>query len=335
MPSDDFSGTETKPRQRVPSYPRARRRPEATKAPAANVAFQEPAALYCRRESNKRVGLHPPGPPCHAEDGDLRMHLHDLCGPCRDRGLRQSRDQRWRRFVLRHIGDREPEHGSGDVFYRPDDAIHNTATDRIIDQFREGEALADWSFPPPEWDAFLTLEQARRMKGRWWIVGPVIVGPIAVVLAITGWPLAHDMWVKIAIMVLVAGASAAVFWLVWQLFRVADRRHLAMMRRDPRVLIKPSAIYCGGVLTLWDVGMTVLQGIRTVAGSPMMLEVTTGASRTASTAVGVTSIVTGGISGAAANSNMAPKVLVPVPHGREEAAAHVAEALLQPPGPAA
>ncbi len=207
------------------------------------------------------------------------------------------------------------------------------ATDRIIDQFRGGESLADWSFAPSEWDAFLALEEIRRIKGRRWIILSTIVGPIAAVLAITGWLLALDIWVRTVIMILVAGMSAAAFWLIWQLFLVADHRHFAMMRRNPRVLIRRSAIYCGGVLTLWDVSMTVLRGIRMIAGSPMMLEVTTGASTMVSavgTVANVTSMLTGSSAGGA--TDMTAQVLVPVPFGREDEAAQVAKTLLQPPG---
>jgi hypothetical protein len=204
------------------------------------------------------------------------------------------------------------------------------AGDRAFARFRSGDVLADWSFPPDQWEAFLGAEQARRGKVRMQLGLLGLALPLGIFGLILASVVAHGVGTGIAC---VAGTVAVVALALRLAKWVADgfdRRYLARMRRNRRVLIGQSAIYCGGALTLWDVNMTVLQRIRMIPGSPLQLEVTIGpnrALRAVDTVAGVASAAGGGAGGGGGTPT---QVMVPVPAGHEGEAAALIDLLLRP-----
>ena len=210
------------------------------------------------------------------------------------------------------------------------------AADRVIAEFRTGHALADWTFTPPEWGAFLASQRVRRSKGRLWVAGLAVVLPISFGVGMVAWMMAPRAWIGVANVALVLVGAALLLKLLGLIFAWSDRRYFAMLQRNRRVLVAHNAVYCGGVLTLWNVTGTVLQRIRILADSPMRLEVTTGANqalRTVGMVAGMASVASGGAAAGSAISGMVAQVVIPVPAGREGEAREVMQALLQPVRP--
>jgi len=204
------------------------------------------------------------------------------------------------------------------------------AGDRAFARFRGGQVLADWSFPPDQWEAFLRSERARRGKVRMQLGLLGLALPLGIFGLIVASVVAHDVATGIAC---VAGTVAVVALALCLAKWVAawfDRRYVTRMRRNRRVLISEGAIYCGGALTLWDVNMTVLQRIRMIPGSPPQLEVTIGpnwASQAMGTVAGVASAAGGGAGGGGGTPT---QVMVPVPADHEAEAAEIINLLLRP-----
>ena len=204
-------------------------------------------------------------------------------------------------------------------------------TDRIFDQFRRGDMLADWRFTSSEWDRYVDAEVARLGQGGV-LAGLWLVGPFAVVAAITLWTVYPTGQARVEAMTVVAGVAMLALWLLRQMQTAFHRKRIATLRRNPRVLIGGSSIYCGGFFKPWNVSMLVLQRARLLPGPPMMLEVTIGAGQAVQAADTVLAIASlaGGSGGGTAQS-MRSQMLVPVPADRHDEAARVMQELVSPP----
>jgi len=207
---------------------------------------------------------------------------------------------------------------------------------RAIARFRDGQALADWRFPPDQWEVFLGTEQARRRTTRRQLGWLGVVFPLGTFGLILTAVCARGAATAIACVAGTVAVTALALCLAKVWADRFDRRYVARVRRNPRVLIGRGAVYCGGGLTLWDVNMTVLQGIRLIPGSLSQLEVTIGPNRALQTVdmvAGVASAASGGAAGGGGAGTTTP-VMVPVPVGREDEAAELVHLLLRPPAAA-
>ncbi len=172
------------------------------------------------------------------------------------------------------------------------------ATDAAFDQFRRGEVLADWRYSPEEWGAFLALEQKLHSKGGP-AAGLAFIIPVVFILTILTWQLAPDSRSRIVVVSGAVAVGAALFWAITWLRSHLVRKHTARLRRNARVVTGQNAISCGGMLTQWNYGGTVLRRIRIVGGAPPCLEVVTGA----------------GVTPNARRNDFTANLLVPIPAG--------------------
>lgn len=211
-------------------------------------------------------------------------------------------------------------------------------TDRAFARLLAGEMLADWHFPPREWDGFLQTEQASLSRGCWGLA--LLLGlPVMIVMGIPGFALADDTVTGVRNLILVVLAGSAVGGGAVFLRVRFIRRRIEELRRIPRVLIGENAVYCGGIFKPWNILSTVLRRIRIVPGPPMMLDVEIGPGQSAQTALRFTrgalavtaALGGGGAAGAGIGpSNFISEFRVPVPAGKEEEAARIVDSLLHP-----
>ena len=149
--------------------------------------------------------------------------------------------------------------------------------DSLLTEFRCGAALAQWTVPSQQWEAFLA-GRAARIRAKPWTV---VLVCFAVLLFIFGYVLiqAEGNQTRLSSVAAVAAlAAVGAVCLRWLAIWYVDGG-IALMRRDPRVVIGRNGMYCGGTLTLWNVNGTVLRSVQ-IANDPLMLEVVTGSGRT-------------------------------------------------------
>ena len=209
------------------------------------------------------------------------------------------------------------------------------ATDRIFDEYRRGEVLADWHFTPLEWHDHVQAESAR-LTGTGVLPWLWLVGPVAVIAVIILWMVFPDGAARVANVTMVVAGAAVALWLIRQVQKAVFRRKIDTMRRNPRVLIGPNSVYSDGIFNPWNVGLLVLQRVRVLPGPPMMLELTIGTGRVAqaaSAALAVASLTGGSAAAGGALANMRSQTLVPVPAAKQDDVARVVEALLSPLSP--
>ena len=205
-------------------------------------------------------------------------------------------------------------------------------TDRIFDQFRRGELLADWRFTPSEWNEHVEAEVVRLNKTSA-LVWLWLVGPSAGIAAMILWIASHSVMARVETMAIVAACAAVALWLLRQIQKAFFRKRIATLRRNPRVLVGASAIYCGGFFKPWNVSMLVLQRARLLPGPPVMVELTIGTGQVVQAAgavLSVASLAGGSVAAGGALANMQSQMLAPVPAGKLDDAVRVLQALLAP-----
>ncbi len=205
--------------------------------------------------------------------------------------------------------------------------------DRLNEEFRRGDLIARWTFPPHEWEAFLAKPQPTAAAQRWMItfVCVFVIGVIGMAAAQT----VEDPHVRTHWLAVLAAGCILLCWPVFRLTRCLIERRIARMRTMPWVLIGRRGINYGGELTQWGRAGTVLREVCVVSGDTSLLKLVTGAGQsaqaldTAAVAINVLALVAGegGIAGTG-GSKARTEVFLPIPGGDAVEAARVIAALL-------
>jgi hypothetical protein len=204
--------------------------------------------------------------------------------------------------------------------------------DRDFAAFRRGDLLADWIFPPDEWNAYLTRERQRGGKARLGALG-LIFAPLALVSAFVAFGLGSNLAERVGFAAAAWGVLAALAGLAFVLLRAASRRKFSRIVRAPRVLIGKTGVYYAENFALWGSNMLKLLDIRVVPGDPPTLVFTVGpgsAARAVGAVLGVASLAAGSGSAGMAMSNTIRQTIVPIPSARLAEAEQLVRTLSQP-----
>lgn len=203
-------------------------------------------------------------------------------------------------------------------------------TDRHLSEFLSGHFLADWTYTPEQWGAFVASE-ARRFHRAAWIYFGIFMVPSAGIGLFIAWMASATTDSKVLHCMFVLAGAVVVSVPYFALARIYARRHHAQLLAYPKAYIGRNAVYCGGDFNFWGSGMRGLDSARILPGDPPMLEVIIGLSKGAARTAAVIDSINFAALTPTYTSGMKARQVIPIPFGCEAQAQEIVNTLIKPP----
>ncbi len=205
--------------------------------------------------------------------------------------------------------------------------------DREFDQFRRGDLLVRWEYPPEFWGPYVDAE-TQRLRAVSKVIFWVIFGPAAVMALYIGSVAARTWRGRIDVYAVAAAVLIVLTGIYIFCARAVVRFRRNALLNCSRAYIGRTAVYCGGIFNFWGSQLRALYSVRLLPGHtaehPGLLEfvigMSTGARRTVS-AINAAAMMT--MQGGYAPSQSARQV-IPIQPGDEARAAEIVALLGMP-----